>query len=246
MRSSGADVVRRPGSQGLLQVDGIAPLIAESVASEGKGMTFSTLPVDRVAEWLSAANSAFKELPPEDAQWGLNARGVFAFKTREGARGLLEIVDETPQRARVRYKLVAPEAGVEPAVTSKRQSFTPTEGMAKDTSWTVFDKPSFLNPKGWALMSRMTLGGEAVVQLPGEKEPRCRIRLVEGSDNAIKVLVQDAGRNTDMILSMARDQSAEVTVEGRGYRVRYASVHVASNEPDSSPFAQVIVTPVET
>ncbi|MGV3485094.1 MAG: protein kinase domain-containing protein [Planctomycetaceae bacterium] len=128
---------------------------------------------------------------------------------------------------------------------SQRQRFAPVVGQADKTSWTVISPPSFLSDTGWAVIARMTIGGEARIQLPEDTQPRCIIKLVEGDDQAITVQVQDAAKRSKTIVRIARDQSAEVTVDDAGYNIRYPSVSVARDQPDSSPFAQVIVKRVE-
>ena len=128
---------------------------------------------------------------------------------------------------------------------SKRQRFEPVEGQAGKTSWAVFQPPSLFSKTDWAVMARMTIGGEARIKLPGDQQPRCMIKLLKGSDEAIAVQVQDAAKKSKTIVSIARDQSAEVTVDGAGYRINYSSVYVAPKDPDTSPFAQVIVRRVE-
>jgi len=125
---------------------------------------------------------------------------------------------------------------------SKRERFVPLEGMANKTSWSVHPRPSFLNSNGWAVLARMTLGGVARIQLPGEAQRRCDITLLKGNDDGITVRIDDLARKSAMTLSLRRDQPGEITLDGDGYRVLYPTVHVAGSDPDTSPFAQVIVT----
>ncbi|MEO6181666.1 MAG: hypothetical protein ABIP71_00870, partial [Verrucomicrobiota bacterium] len=54
-----------------------------------------------------------------------------------------------------RYKL-AEKAQTNSVSQSKRQRFIPQKGTELKTSWSVMDKPSMLNPKGWAIMAHMT------------------------------------------------------------------------------------------
>jgi hypothetical protein len=117
--------------------------------------------------------------------------------------------------------------------------------MAKDTSWSVHPKPSLLNSNGWAVMSRMSLGGVARIQVPGETATRCEIHLLNGNDEGITLRIDDLARRTSMTLSLIRDRPGEITLDGKGYRVLHPSVHVAPKDPDTSPFAHVIVTPIE-
>jgi len=125
---------------------------------------------------------------------------------------------------------------------AKRQRFKPQEGMADKTSWGVLDKPSEFNPNGWTVMAHMSLGGVAAVRLPGETQDVCRIKLAEGSDDRIKLDVEDLKRNNVMRIMLSRDESTEITVNGTAYRMAYPAVTVATNEPDTTPFALVILT----
>lgn len=172
---------------------------------------------------------------------------TFLLQTREGGKGVLQITGFTdnPRGVKIRYKLVKWSKGSPPVTTSsKRQRFVPEPGMADQTSWAVFDKPSFLNSNGWAVMSRMTIGGVAKIKLPGETERRCNIELLKGDDTSLTIRIYDLARNSVMTLSLLRDQMGEITVDGAGYRVTYLSVYVANDKPDTSAFAQVVVTPV--
>jgi hypothetical protein len=128
---------------------------------------------------------------------------------------------------------------------AKRQRFEPRPGIENQTSWAVLDKPSFLNPHGWAVKAQMTLGGVARIELPGETGRRCEITLVEGNDDSITVRIVDSARKTSMMLSLLRDRFGQVTVDGAGYRVVYLGVHVAPEASDTSPFAHIVLTPAE-
>jgi RNA polymerase sigma-70 factor (ECF subfamily) len=125
---------------------------------------------------------------------------------------------------------------------SKREQFVPREGMADQTSWSVHPRPSFLNSNGWAVMARMTIGGVARIQLPGEAGRRCDITLLKGDDAGITVRIDDLVRNSAMTLSLRRDQPGEITLDGAGYRVLFPTTQVAASEPGISHFAHVIVT----
>ena len=136
------------------------------------------------------------------------------------------------------------ESGADSSGT-KRQRFEPKKGMAGQTSWGVIPRPSDLNPNGWTLMTRMSLGGVAPVTLPGEKEPICKLELVKGNDDQITLQIEDLKANNTLTMTLGRDQPAEILVNGKGYRVRYTSVYVNPDQPDTWPFAQVIMIPVD-
>lgn len=158
--------------------------------------------------------------------------------------GMSKINPGTPRLADLTWKRTDRNL-VSQETESKRQRFAPLEGQADRTSWTVIPPPSFFSKSNWAVMARMTIDGEARIQLPEDTQPRCIIKLVKGDDQAITVQVQDAAKMSKTIVRIARDQSAEVTVDDAGYHISYPSVSVARDEPDSSPFAQVIVRRVE-
>jgi serine/threonine protein kinase len=126
---------------------------------------------------------------------------------------------------------------------SKRQRFVPEEGMGNKTSWSVWDKPSFLNPDGWAFMTRLTLGGTAWLWFPGDAERSANITLVKGDDDAITIRIEDLRRNSTMTLTLPRGKPGEITIDGTGYRVLYMEMNVAADKEDASPFAHVLVTP---
>ena len=94
-------------------------------------------------------------------------------------------------------------------------------------------------------MASMTIGGEGRIELPDDKQPRCVIKLIKGNDDAITVQVLDAAKKSITTVSIARDQSAQVTIDGAGYDISYKSVGVAPKDPDTSPFATVVVRRIE-
>jgi hypothetical protein len=104
------------------------------------------------------------------------------------------------------------------------------------------DKPSALNPNGWAIMAHVALGGVVPARLPGETNDFCRIKMTEGNDDQITLNIEDLKGKSVLKTPLSRDQHAEVLVNGNGYRVSYPSVEVAADQPDTSPFAVVIVS----
>jgi len=128
------------------------------------------------------------------------------------------------------------------ASDSKRQRFDPKSGMAQRTSWTVLDQPSVFNPKGWAIMARMTVGGVVPARRPGETNDFCRIIMPEGNDDEITLKIEDISAKSVLTVKLNRDDHAEILVDGKGYRVAYLSAEVALDQPDTMPFALVIVT----
>jgi serine/threonine protein kinase len=192
---------------------------------------------------------------------------TFVFQTGDGTMGLLQITSvkatgELPG-LELRYKLLTqrsapgqPSGSLSNLTTTlplavarkdsaKRQVFEPREGMAGQTSWATLQKLSPLNPSGWAFMATMALGGEARVQLPNEKRELCRLTLLSGDDRQISLAVREPTWPRSFTISLPRDQSMPVTIEGGKYVVRYASVEVAPDQPDTSAFAHVILTPVK-
>jgi serine/threonine protein kinase len=141
---------------------------------------------------------------------------------------------------------------------SKRQRFEPKEGMADKTSWGVEDK-SIFNSNGWAITAHMSLGGVARIQpwmingrsagqtsLPGENDDICRIKLAAGNDDEVTLKVEDLKATNTMTITLNRDQWAELLVNGIGYQVGYPAVMVAPDQPDTTPFALIVVTHSET
>src|SRR5436309_26348 len=128
---------------------------------------------------------------------------------------------------------------------TKRQRFEPKQGMENKSSWGVVPKPPDLNSNGWAGIAYMSLGGVAPITIPGEAEPVCKLKLTKGNDDQITLDIEDLKQKNTLTVTLGRDQPAEILVNGKGYRVRYCAVRVNLDQPDSSPFAQVILKPVE-
>ena len=134
------------------------------------------------------------------------------------------------------------ETGQAPQQQNKRQRFTPDRSRASETSWSVMDQPSTLNPEGWAIMAHIALDGVVPARMPGETVDFCRIKMVEGSDEGITLRIENVKEKTVLTLKLMRDQPAELLIDGKGYRVVYPSTYVALKDADTTPFALVIVT----
>ncbi|MDB6027339.1 MAG: Methicillin resistance mecR1 protein, partial [Verrucomicrobiales bacterium] len=171
---------------------------------------------------------------------------AFAFKTREGGIGILQITSfiDNSSGVTLRYKLVQ-QKSQNAANQSKRQRFVPQKGTALETSWSIMDQPSALNPHGWAIMTHMTLGGVVPARMPGKTEDFCRIKMTEGTDDQITLRIESVKEKTVLTIKLMRDQTAELLIDGQGYRVSYPSMYVAPKDPDTSKFALVIVTRAE-
>ena len=131
----------------------------------------------------------------------------------------------------------------EGAAGPKRQRFEPKDGMAGKSSWGLETKPSDLNPEGgWTIMAHMAIGGVVPVTLPDETKPSCSIKLEKGDDDQITLDIHDVTKNDVVVMKVNRDQMAEFTINGIGYRIVYPSVDVSPDQPDTSPFALVLVT----
>ena len=167
----------------------------------------------------------------------------YLFKTRAGIIGLLQLDGYTNEvnGVKIRYRL----AQTKPLVSaSKRQRFEPKPGMADKTFWTVMSKPSVFNPEGWAIMAHLSLSGIVPARLPGETNDFCRIKMTDGNDTQITLQIEDLSAKSVLTVTLNRDGRAEILVDGKGYRVAYPSTEVAMDQPDTSPFALVILTHV--
>jgi len=88
----------------------------------------------------------------------------------------------------------------------------------------------------------MSLGGVARVRLPGENDDVCQIKLAEGNDDDATLNIEDFNAKNNMTIKLKRDQWAELLVNGIGYHVGYPAVWVAADQPDTTPFALIVVT----
>ncbi len=107
MRASGADV--RGGSEDVFHLDGLAPLIAESTNAEADEEKLKALSAKEVMGWLQGTQKAFSESSgPEHGLWRFKPQDIYAFKTREGAIGVLQVqhTPKIPRRVQLRYKVV--------------------------------------------------------------------------------------------------------------------------------------------
>ncbi|MDD5349575.1 MAG: protein kinase [Chthoniobacteraceae bacterium] len=183
---------------------------------------------------LPAGAEVVEKHPAELTQETKDGRTELKLDEMIPAGGFVEI--------RFRYHLpTQPPA----ASQSKRQRFEPKAGMEDKANWSVEDKPSIFNPIGWASMMRLTLGGKASVRMPGDTEDTCRIKLIDGDDDKIRLNIEDVKKKNVLTLTLNRNQDAEILVNGQGYRVRYLATDVANDQPDTSPFANVLLVRVE-
>jgi serine/threonine protein kinase len=179
---------------------------------------------------------------------------ILAFQTRYDRVGMVQVLAVTndPPGIRIRYKLLQEPSKIAasspipaPSSTvaqSKRMRFEPRAGTDNLTNWGVYDKPSEWNPNGWAIVARMTMGGIVNAQLPDADKPFCRITLTGGNDDAVTLKVDDLVWKNTMLLNLPRDRPADLTLNRIGYSISYSSIYVANVEPDTAPFAFIVVT----
>jgi predicted Ser/Thr protein kinase len=111
MRNSGADVVKRTGKQwSLVQLDGVCQMLADEAGNRDPPEAFDTVSVERVMRALKTAEEESGGLTPVNPVARLSSRGdgLFAFKTREGGMGVLQVLGESNNQrsVKLRYKLV--------------------------------------------------------------------------------------------------------------------------------------------
>lgn len=183
---------------------------------------------------LPAGAEVVEKYPAKMTQEVKEGRTELSFDQMIPAGGFVEI--------RFRYHLPTQSPA---ASQSKRQRFEPKAGMEEKANWSVEDKPSIFNPIGWASMIRLTLGGKASIRMPGDTEDTCRIKLIDGDDDKIRLNIEDVKKKNVLTLSLNRNQDAEILVNSQGYRVRYLATDVANDQPDTSPFANVLLVRLE-
>lgn len=126
------------------------------------------------------------------------------------------------------------------ASQSKRRRFEPKEGTEDKTSWSIENKPSEITPPGcWTIMARMTLGGTVSANSPLDDKVFCRLKLLSGDDDQITLQVENIEEKNEMTVTLHRGQSQEIFINGSGYNLNFCPVHVALDQPDTSPFATV-------
>jgi len=121
MRSTGADVILRSSAEpsllmkgfnalshttkfNLLQVDGVSWSMAETTGQHARPQALDSIDPADVVPATQAAESTFADRAANLTS-ALYSGSVFAFKTREGATGLLEVTAAN-RGMKIRYKLV--------------------------------------------------------------------------------------------------------------------------------------------
>lgn len=186
---------------------------------------------------------------PEAGEWevlelpkGRKAPLTFAFRTSEGVAGLLQVAKYHLEAfgamgLTFRWKRLGEKIDF-----SKRRRFVGKAGMEEKSNWGVMEGPSPINPDGWGVIAHLTLGGTARPILPGEEES-VLLKLLTGDEDAIVIEVRDEVRGSTMTFDLVRDRPAEMTLNGRGYRLVYPTTRVAAGDEETTPYAMVIVTP---
>lgn len=110
MRTNGLDLVKRVLEEGVMQVGGASIMMAEKSGPHANQRGFDTISTDQVVRAAAEAERVMNNSPgaEEPPFYWLDHRAVYAFKTREGSAGLLEVVEDKSRsdKTRVRYKLV--------------------------------------------------------------------------------------------------------------------------------------------
>ena len=111
MRNSGADVMKASSGPWSVQLDAVCQRLADEAGNTDPPEAFDAVSVERVMRALKAAEKKPGEPAAVNQVARLNSRydGFFAFKTREGSMGVLEVWGEADdsREVKIRYKLVA-------------------------------------------------------------------------------------------------------------------------------------------
>lgn len=108
----------------------------------------------------------------------------------------------------------------------------------------MLHEPSDINPRGWATIARVAIGGEAPILLPADERPRPSLILQSGSQDDWAVLEINApgtARDKETI-GLKRDQPRREIIKGQNVEVWHRTI--PAEAPSSSPYALVIVRQV--
>lgn len=130
MRESGADVMAICGE--LKLVDGSAFVLAEKPPAV-RGPTFDTITPEMVLDATDSAMDASANLKETERQWLVDKKFVFGFKTREGSVGVIELLEASASRLKLRYKMTAlsNDAELLDPKASFRQVMQPKQQLVK-------------------------------------------------------------------------------------------------------------------
>ncbi|MEQ8849425.1 sigma-70 family RNA polymerase sigma factor [Botrimarina sp.] len=144
------------------------------------------------------------------------------------------------------FGLESGSADEQPGVTDGASSTKPRRFVPRKSatggSWTVFDRPSDLNPDGWAVKAELAPGATAPIPVDGDTQSRPQLLLVGGGDDAVTIRVVDAKTDRpEEPVTIRRDEPQHITVRGKRVRVLYPSQQVAAGENDQSPLAPILM-----
>jgi len=171
-----------------------------------------------------------------DARAGLPA--TFFIETREGGRGVLQIVSieedndkPGPDKVRLRYKPIA--------APSKRLIFRPQSGEEDSANWSPLFKSGGLGH--YLLMAHVPIGGKFPVRREGSETTLFSVELVSGSDKALSVrMIPPEGEPQRLWLQ--RDQPVDVVVGGEKYTLLFPTSQVAADSKAETSQATISVT----
>jgi len=116
MQKTGMDILAITNAKApaeLKQVDGLVDNAGEK-ATPQPGHTFDTVPVEFLRRNIQQFAGRPDDLKESERLWLHDPKCVTAFQTREGRMGVLEILEAKADRVKLRYKLVAVAAEIEP------------------------------------------------------------------------------------------------------------------------------------
>ncbi len=137
MRINGLDFTRRTNDTALFLVDGISVMMAEKSGPQAEPQAFDLSSTTQVVAAVEAAAQAYASHAGKSNTYRVDARAVYAFQTREGAIGLIEIVEEDKRSGltRFRFKLVD-------AVSQKQTHTSPSLPLGLVLERVVNDEPA--------------------------------------------------------------------------------------------------------
>jgi len=171
-----------------------------------------------------------------DARAGLPA--TFFIETREGSRGVLQIVgieedNDTPgpDSVRLRYKPIA--------AASKRLVFRPQTGEKDGANWSPLFKSG--GQGDYLLLAHVPVGGKFPVRLAGSETTLFSVELVSGSDKALSVrMIPPEGEPQRLWLERA--QPIDIAVGGEKYTLLFPTSEVAADSKAETSQATISVT----
>lgn len=187
-------------------------------------------------QFLNRAESTLESLFEKAVDNASRASEVDIVKTLDSLQEKSKSLEQRIQAVRQRASRAKLRSTYHPVKFKPDESVTGSE-------WTVYDKPSEINPNGWAVRAKLAFGGSMPIPLPGDKRPRPEVQFVATHSKGITLGTNSSsdlqGKGERQTFILYRDKPFMATIHGQEVVFYLRTQQVYGDQPKTSPYVWI-------